>query len=74
MAKNIWREEDEIGKQDQEYRQRKRVFHRNIGVKGYGILLAFDGYAYRVVIARHMQSPDVQDHNAKNKERQEIMQ
>ena len=74
VTQHIGREENEIGKEDKEHGQSEAVFHRVIRVERHRILLAFDRNTDRIIIARHMQCPNMQNDHTQNQEWDEVMQ
>ncbi len=79
MTQHIRHVEDESGEDDQEDHDREAVLHRIIGVERNRVLLeAFRILAgldpSRVVVARHVQRPDVKDDDTGDHEWQQIVQ
>ena len=74
IAEEVRRVEHEDREQDHEQRQIERVLHRVIGMEGHRVLRALHVDAERIVVARHMQRPDVQPDHARDDEGQQIVQ
>mmetsp|Transcript_10080 Transcript_10080/g.13153 ORF Transcript_10080/g.13153 Transcript_10080/m.13153 type:complete len:87 (-) Transcript_10080:626-886(-) len=75
MSEHVRRIEHKDRKDDQEDDNREPVFDGVIWVKRNGVFLDVLNFnTGRVVIARDVQRPDVQDHNTSNHEGQQIVQ
>ena len=75
VTQSVGAEEDKASKDQQEDADRKRILDCVVRMEWKGFFLhILDFNTGWVVVARHMQRPDVQDHDACNDERQEIMQ
>ncbi len=73
MAKEVRHVEDEPGITDQEHGNTERILQRRIGREGNGVGLALHFDAGRIGLAGDVQRPDMQDNDARNHERQQIV-
>ncbi|ENN87930.1 hypothetical protein RHSP_49335 [Rhizobium freirei PRF 81] len=74
VTKEVRQVEDEVGEDQQEDGNAKRILQRRVGREGHRIGLQLDLDAGRVRLARHMQRPDVQDHDTGDHEGQQVVQ
>ncbi len=74
ITEEVRRVEDEPGEEQQEARHAECVLDGRIGRERHGVLLGLRLDARRIVLAHHMQRPDVQTDDAGQHERQKVMQ
>ncbi len=74
VADEVGREEHQEGEQDREQPDIEGVLRGVIGVEGHGVLRPLHVDAERVVVARHMQRPDVQADHGGDDEGQQVVQ
>jgi hypothetical protein len=74
VAQEVRIEEHQIGIKDHEAGEIEHILHGVIGMEGHSVLRALHVDAERIVVARHVQRPDVQHHHAGDHEGQQIMQ
>ncbi len=75
VAKAVRVEEHERREQQEKDRDREAVLHRVIGMERHRIFFhILHVYAGRVVVARGVERPDVENDDAENRERQEVVQ
>ncbi len=74
MAEIVRHVEDEIGEDREEHDHRERVLDGRVGRERHRVGLRLHLDAGRVGLAGHMQRPDVQDDDAGDHERQQVVQ
>ena len=74
FAQRLGQIEHEDREHDREQRDREGVLHRVVGVERQGVGRALHVDAGRIVVARHVQRPDVQGDHGRDHERQQIVQ
>ena len=74
VAEIVRHVEDEVGEEDQEDDHREGVLDRAYGVKGTVSALDFTSMPVGLLLPGDVQRPDVQDHDAGDHERQQVVQ
>ena len=74
VAEVVRREEHPGREEDQEHDNREGILHRVVGMEGQRVLAALHFDARGVVVARHVQRPDVQADDGGQHEGQQVVQ